>query len=188
MTKNSNARNTQTATVMNNTQNTQNTCYISLPFTWKHCIRIRNGLRTLYRKYHPNISLRIIFTIPRCISSFFTNRDFLSTLHRSSLVYKYKCGSCNASYIGETSRHLQTRVDEHHGISSHVGNPIYSYLHSSIRYYCHQTGHAFSSDSFTIITIARTNYELTTKESILIRHHLPTLDTNLSSCFLHLHS
>ena len=118
MTKNLNAQNTQTATVMNDTQNTQNTCYISLPFTGKRCIQIRNRLRTFHRKYYPNISLRIIFKTPLCISSFFPNKDLLPPLHRSSLVYKYKCGSCNASYIGKTTR--QTQVDVHHGISSHT--------------------------------------------------------------------
>ena len=31
----------------------------------------------------------------------------------SDLVYKFTCNGCNATYIGETSRHLCTRVQEH---------------------------------------------------------------------------
>jgi len=31
----------------------------------------------------------------------------------SDLVYQFKCNGCNATYIGETSRHLCTRVQEH---------------------------------------------------------------------------
>ena len=145
-------------------------------------------LHNLYRRYHPSISLRVIFKIPQRISSFFPNKDFLHPLHRSSLVYQYKCSSCNATYIGKTSRHLQTRVDEHHGTSSHTGNPIYTSLHFSIREHCHQTGHTFQTDNFTILTTARTNYELLTKESIFIHHRLPSLNTNLSSTTLHLHN
>ena len=184
LTKHQSRQNTLTTT---NTNDSQRPCYISLPFTGKQSIHIRNRLRNLYRKFHPNISLRVIFKTPQRISSFFPNKDFLSPMHRSSLVYKYKCGSCNATYIGKTSRHLQTRVDEHHGISSHTGHPIYSSLHSSIREHCHQTNHTFHPDNFTILTTAHTNYELMIKESVLIHHNIPTLNTNLSSTCLHLH-
>ena len=31
----------------------------------------------------------------------------------SNLVYKYECNGCNATYIGETSRHLCKRIQEH---------------------------------------------------------------------------
>ena len=32
---------------------------------------------------------------------------------RTSVVYKFLCEGCNASYVGETSRYLSTRVREH---------------------------------------------------------------------------
>ena len=96
LTKQQNRQRTLTTTTAN-TDDSQRPCYISLLFTGKHSIHIRNRLRNLYRKYHQNISLRIIFKTPRRISSFFPNKDFLSPMHRSSLVYKYKCGSCNAT-------------------------------------------------------------------------------------------
>ena len=171
MTKNFNAQNKQTATAATN------------PFHRKILHTNSKPLKTFCRKYHPNISLCIIFKTPRPISSFFPNKDFLPALHLSSLVYNYKCGSCNASYIGKTTRHLQTRADEHNGISWHTGHPIYSSIHSSISDHCHQTGHAFDSEFFTIFTTARISYELMTKESILIHHHLPTLNANQSSSF-----
>ena len=169
------------------TNNPQKACYISLLFTGKHSIQTRNRLRKLYRRYHPNISLRIIFKTSRRIASFFPNKDFIPHLHRSSLVYKYTCGSCNAAYIGKTSRHLQTRVDEHHGISSHTGLPSYSPTFSSIRDHCHQTGHDFKTEHFKIISTATTNMDLLTKESILIHHHLPKLNNSLTSTHLRVH-
>ena len=44
---------------------------------------------------------------------------------RSRVVYKFLCAGCNASYIGETSRHLSTRVREHliHTFISICSNP-----------------------------------------------------------------
>ena len=32
---------------------------------------------------------------------------------RSGVVYQIKCPRCNSSYVGQTSRHLQTRIAEH---------------------------------------------------------------------------
>ena len=32
---------------------------------------------------------------------------------KSFLVYKFTCGSCSSSYIGETCRHFKTRIEEH---------------------------------------------------------------------------
>ncbi|XP_069983548.1 uncharacterized protein [Penaeus vannamei] len=36
---------------------------------------------------------------------------------RSSIVYKFTCGSCDATYIGKTSRILFMRIEEHKGFS-----------------------------------------------------------------------
>ena len=35
----------------------------------------------------------------------------------TGLVYKYKCGGCNATYYGNTKRHLKVRIWEYLGIS-----------------------------------------------------------------------
>ena len=32
---------------------------------------------------------------------------------RSWIVYQFKCPRCNASYVGQTGRHLLTRLKEH---------------------------------------------------------------------------
>ena len=37
---------------------------------------------------------------------------------RSHLVYKFSCGSCNATYYGKTERHLNVRSGEHSGKSA----------------------------------------------------------------------
>jgi len=40
---------------------------------------------------------------------------------RSGVVYKIECASCQAAYVGQTSRHLITRFKEHQTPSSEVG-------------------------------------------------------------------
>ena len=40
---------------------------------------------------------------------------------RSGVVYKIDCASCQAAYVGQTSRHLLTRIKEHRKPSAAVG-------------------------------------------------------------------
>ena len=43
----------------------------------------------------------------------FPNKDKMSHFLSSNVVYKFNCEHCRACYIGETKRHLSTRVHEH---------------------------------------------------------------------------
>ena len=45
--------------------------------------------------------------------SFFANKDKIPVFLRSNVVYKFTCEHCTACYIGETRRHLITRINEH---------------------------------------------------------------------------
>ena len=40
-------------------------------------------------------------------------KDSVSKTLPSNVVYKFTCTGCNSVYVGETSRHLSTRVREH---------------------------------------------------------------------------
>jgi len=40
-------------------------------------------------------------------------KDPLSPLSHSNVVYKLRCAQCDASYMGQTRRLLKTRIDEH---------------------------------------------------------------------------
>ena len=43
---------------------------------------------------------------------------------RSKVVYKLTCSGCNSTYVGQTVRHLATRVDEHREGDSPVGQHL----------------------------------------------------------------
>ena len=51
---------------------------------------------------------------------------------RTSVVYKFLCAGRNACYVGETSRHLSTRVREH--VVSDKTSHIFKYLHNVALY------------------------------------------------------
>ena len=43
----------------------------------------------------------------------FSVKDPVPVELRSNVVYKFTGGSCTSCYVGETSRHLSTRICEH---------------------------------------------------------------------------
>ena len=58
-----------------------------------------------------------VFRSSTRLSSFFPFKDKVPKFLRSGVVYLFKCRCCSASYVGQTTHHLHTRVSEHLGIS-----------------------------------------------------------------------
>ena len=59
-----------------------------------------------------SVHFRIVSKSKKSIDMF-SNKSRTPFGLASDLVYKFTCNGCNATYIGETSRHLCTRVQEH---------------------------------------------------------------------------
>ena len=85
------------------------------------------------------------------------------------IVYKFSCASCNACYVGETSRHFSTRVHEH--LSSDRSSHVYKHLQASesCRTSC-------NLDCFKILDSAPTKYQVKLKESMYIKWEKPDLN------------
>jgi len=66
-------------------------------------------------KYFKNISFcKLAFSYYDQLNKFIkVHKDTLSSLSRSNVVYKINCLNCDASYVGQTKRILNTRVAEH---------------------------------------------------------------------------
>ena len=60
----------------------------------------------------------------------------------------FKCRCCSASYVGQTTRHLHTRVSEHLDISPITGKPSSNPPMSSIFSHLKTTGHTANFDDF----------------------------------------
>ena len=60
--------------------------------------------------------IQIVFKSQMNLSNVFRFKDRLPYELISRVVYKFQCGRCNSSYIGETDRHLKVRSGEHIGI------------------------------------------------------------------------
>ena len=91
--------------------------FVKLPFLGSTSFQIRKKLQKLFSDKLKSCNLKIVFTSPVRVKSFFTFKDKLTKMLLSGLVYQYKCGGCNATYYEKTKPHFKVRICEHLGIS-----------------------------------------------------------------------
>ena len=132
------------------------------------------------------LNIRFVFRSSTRISSFFSFTDEVPKFLKSGVVYLFKCRCCSASYVGQTTRHLNTRVSEHLGISPVTGRPSSSPVISSILSHLNSTGHSASFNDFKILCSCADTGELMIHESLLISKLKPSLNVQGSSTPLNL--
>ena len=128
------------------------TVYFCLPFTGSHSLQIRTQITRLCNAAYLYLNIRFVFRSSTRISSFFSFTDEVPKFLKSGVVYLFKCRCCSASYVGQTTRHLNTRVSEHLGISPVTGRPSSSPVMSSILSHLNSTGHFASFDDFKSVS------------------------------------
>jgi hypothetical protein len=155
--------------------------YQSLPYMdAKTNAQVKKDLNAIVSQFYPQLVLRLCFRNMFTVGSFFHNKDRIPTLVRSNVVYWYQCGQCDATYCGETTRHLQTRIAEHRGVSARTGRSVASPLNSNIRDHSLNNDHVIQSENFKIISTSN-SFDLRTVESIAIHKLNPSLNDHNSS-------
>ena len=115
-----------------------------------------------------NFNIKLVFNSFK-IKNYFAYKDAIPNDLKSFLVYKFTCASCSSSYIGETSRHFKTRIEEH--IKKDNKSHISKHLHSSKT--CFES---YNSLGFKIIDKANSKFDLKTKEALHINWRKPNLN------------
>ena len=93
---------------------TKKTLHYSLPYIGHFSHVTKKNLKHICERFCKDIDISIAFS-PFKLSSFFSCKDTLSTSLQSYVVSQFTCAGCKACYIGETKRHLNTRIEEHLG-------------------------------------------------------------------------
>ena len=141
---------------------------------------MHKDVQKLVTQFFPQIDLKIVFKNSHTIGSYFKFKDSIPDLVTSNVVYRFSCAQCPATYYGETSRHITTRIAEHKGLSARTGKPVTNPLNSSIRDHSLETGHEINNSNFSII-FSSNSQNLRVAESILINKNSPSLNNTESS-------
>ena len=136
---------------------------------------MKRKLSQLFKKYYPQVNLRVILTNNNTIERMFTFKDRLPTVLCSRIVYEYCCGDCGSTYVGKSQRHLHTRIAEHKGLSIRTGQPLTRPSFSNIRNHAWNSNHRILSENFRIITRG-SSQDLLILENLAINQIKPTLN------------
>ena len=73
--------------------------YFKLPFIGLHSRLMQKKINQLCKRFCKSLKVKLVFTSEkrRCA---FSTKDLYQNEHLSKVVYKFVCGSCNASYVG----------------------------------------------------------------------------------------
>ena len=123
----------------------------------------------------PYCNIRFAFQAKCKISNFFTIKDKFPSLLLSSIVYKFQCGGCNATYYGKTKCHFKVRMYEHLGISALTGKTVKGDDDSTIKEYLLFCNHAPDFEDFSILATSSNDFKVLSMKSLLInRDHSPS--------------
>ena len=124
--------------------------YLVLPFMGKMSALVKSGLARSLHKRLPFCKVKIIFKTSNCLKNYFSFKDVVPEPLRSCQIYNFTCGSCNASYIGKTFRHMKVRVSEHQGVSPRTGKHLKGTLSTSVRDHMLDCNHIAAWDDFKV--------------------------------------
>ena len=102
----------------------KNNLVIALPYLGKLPLQIRPRINRILKNKLPCCNIGFVFQTKYKISNFFIFKNKIPSFLRSGIVYKFQCGSCNATYYGKTKRHFKVRMCEHLEISALTGKRV----------------------------------------------------------------
>ena len=159
---------------------------IVLPYLGKLSLQICTGINCVMRNKLPHCNLRIVFQTKCKFINFFIFKDKIPVFLHSGIVYKFKCGGCNATYYGKTKRHFKVRMCEHLGVSALTGKSVKRGNDSAIKEHHLFCNHLSSFDDFSILANNNNDFKVTLMESLLINRDHPPLNKNRHSLPLEL--
>ena len=153
---------------------------VCLHFVWEHCYK-KASIATFHF-----CKIKIIFKSSAWLANFFRFKYKILLCLRSSIVYKFACGWCNATYYGETCRHFKVRVGEHSGFSPLTNKQSKSKKSTVIKDHMLICDQSVSSDDFKVAVSSNSAFNLKIKKSLLISCDQLFLSKNEVSLLLYL--
>ena len=122
-----------------------NTRYFKLPFIGRYSEQAQQRINNIIKKCCKSVTVKLIFDSYK-IGQMFSAKDCLPSNLKSNVIYKFQCASYNACYIGETTRHLTSRIEEY--LKKDKQSHIYKHIHEKVD--CFDKS---DSDCFSILDV-----------------------------------
>ena len=106
----------------------ENCLYFILPYIGPFSITKQRRIKKLVGTFSNDLDIKLVFT-PFKIKSWFGVKDPIPAGLRSRVIYKFSWAGCRACYVGETNRHVSTRIREH--LSSDKHSHTFKHLRGS---------------------------------------------------------
>ena len=156
--------------------------YHNIPFVNNYtCIYIKKNLLKFLSEVYPQININFVFGNNSKIQNLTKHKDKLPTTMESGIVYEYRCGDCNATYIGSTIKSLKTRASEHFGISSRSGNMLAKPPPSNILNHIYSCKCVRDFKQFSVLDRQNVEQALRISETVEIALRKPTLNDDQSA-------
>ena len=129
--------------------------------------KTKKRLKEITNTFCKGTKLELSFS-PLKIGSLFSTKDKVPGDQKSFVVYLYVCPNCGIRYIGETTKHLPTRINEH---QSNASSNIYQHLIKN-----NECKTKYSQECFKILDSAKIKFALKLKEAMHIKWKSPELN------------
>ncbi|PFX12961.1 hypothetical protein AWC38_SpisGene23002 [Stylophora pistillata] len=148
---------------------TQKPVRITLPFKdQKSADTVRHQLKDLGRKI--GTDLQPVFTSRKIEGKLKIQEEKPALINHQCVVYTFKCDSCDADYIGYTTRHLHQRIEEHK--ASVIGKHLKE---------AHSVASTSLEEMFSVLKKCRGKMDCLIHEMLFIREQKPKLNTQSDS-------
>ena len=144
--------------------------YFKLPYHGKYSSLVRKKLEEISQKYCKATMAKVVFVTNK-VGHSLSPKDPIPSKYLTCVVYKFQCGGCGASYIGETDRHYEVRKREHLEKDT---STVYRHIHSNATCL-----HNSNLDCFSILDRADSDYAIKLKEGMHIMWEKPTLNVQV---------
>ena len=133
-----------------------------------------------FRGITMDINSRLAFYSLNKLSMFIrVHKDPLQDSSKRNVVYKISCNDCNASYVGQTGRQLNTRILEHR---QHIRrNTTTNSVITDHRLHC---GHEFDWDNVRVLDVEKNIFKRLTSEMLYIKSQRESLNLQTDTDFL----
>ena len=146
------------------------TAYFTVPFVGRPSLKIQSCVRKELKEHGVNVVSSYNTTT---VGSYFNLKSACSRYFKSNVVYKFTCSQdSRVSYIGETTRQLFKRIEEHTGADKN--SAVFDHLFNCRK--CQDTSNIY--DLFSVLFSCRRN-NIFSLEALAIKKFKPSLNVQL---------